>query len=107
MRKLQHKPGNGSGLLAIFCDLASVDQADFRPWLIEDMFPARQKIGFKDYSKEDLIAAQYIYPKEARHELTRIYHIYDLIDRKFKNFEQEVYSDEKAITGPNGEKTFW
>ena len=65
-----------------------------------------QKIGFKDFSNEDLIAAQYIYPKEARHELTRIYHIYDLIDRKFKNFEQEVYSDEKAITGPNGEKTY-
>ena len=55
MRKLQHKPGNGSGLLAIFCDLAAVDQADFRPWLIEDMFPARQKIGFKDCASFNLI----------------------------------------------------
>ena len=33
-------------MLAVFYDLAKEDQADFRPWLSEDMFLARIKIGF-------------------------------------------------------------
>jgi len=36
----------GTGLLAIFCDLVDSDKPDFRPWLSEDMFPARIDIGF-------------------------------------------------------------
>ena len=34
MIKLTNKPANGSGLLAIFCDLDSKDQKEFHPWLL-------------------------------------------------------------------------
>ena len=44
--KLTNKPVNGSGLLAIFCDLDPKDQKEFHPWLVNEMFPARLKIGF-------------------------------------------------------------
>lgn len=47
-------PG-GTGLLAIFCDLDMPDRADFRPWLGEDMFPARMAIGFNACASYDLI----------------------------------------------------
>ena len=46
MIKLTNKPANGSGLLAIFCDLDPKDQKEFHPWLLNEMFPARFKIGF-------------------------------------------------------------
>ena len=46
MIKLTNKPVNGSGLLAIFCDLDPKDQKEFHPWLVNEMFPARLKIGF-------------------------------------------------------------
>ncbi len=46
MLKLTNKPINGSGLLAIFCDLVEEDQKEFHPWLLNEMFPARLKIGF-------------------------------------------------------------
>ena len=46
MIKLTNKPANGSGLLAIFCDLDPKDQKEFYPWLVNEMFPARLKIGF-------------------------------------------------------------
>ena len=46
MIKLTNKPANGSGLLAIFCDLDPKDQKEFHPWLVNEMFPARLKIGF-------------------------------------------------------------
>ena len=42
------------GLLCIFCDLNSQDKIDFRPWLTEDMFPARLKIGFSCCASFDL-----------------------------------------------------
>tara|TARA_R110002110_G_scaffold2756_4_gene13360 strand:+ start:24561 stop:25181 length:621 start_codon:yes stop_codon:yes gene_type:complete len=50
-------PG-GTGLLAIFCDLDVPDRADFRPWLQEDMFPARMAIGFNACASYDLIAGE-------------------------------------------------
>ena len=46
MYKLTDKPINGSGLLAIFCNLNKEDQIEFHPWLLNEMFPARLKIGF-------------------------------------------------------------
>jgi len=42
-------------MLAIFCDLAKEDQADFRPWLTEDMFPARVQIGFNACASFDMV----------------------------------------------------
>ena len=54
MVKLSHMPNNGSAMLAVFCDLALKDQADFRPWLVEDMFPARLNIGFKNCASFNL-----------------------------------------------------
>ena len=46
MIKLTNKPANVSCLLAIFCDLDPKDQKEFHPWLLNEMFPARLKIGF-------------------------------------------------------------
>ena len=46
MLKLTNKPINGSGLLAIFCDLNIEDQKEFHPWLLNEMFPAILEIGF-------------------------------------------------------------
>ena len=45
-------------MLAIFCDLAIEDQADFRPWLTEDMFPARVQIGFDACASFDRISGE-------------------------------------------------
>jgi hypothetical protein len=55
MPKFSDTPANGSAMLAIFCNLATEDQADFRPWLSEDMFPARLNIGFKNCASFNLI----------------------------------------------------
>lgn len=46
----------GTGLLAIFCDLDAPDQADFRPWLVEDMFPPRLEIGFTSCASYDRVS---------------------------------------------------
>lgn len=46
---------SGTGLLTVFCDIASEWQGDFRPWLIEDMFPPRVAIGFGPAASFDLI----------------------------------------------------
>jgi len=42
-------------MLAVFCDLAAKNHTDFRPWLAEDMFPARLNIGFKNCASFNLI----------------------------------------------------
>ena len=55
MLKLNHIPNNGSAMLAIFCDLSDEDKKDFRPWLAEDMFPARLNIGFTNCASFSLI----------------------------------------------------
>jgi hypothetical protein len=46
---------SGTGLLAVFCDLAEKWRSDFRPWLAEDMFPPRMAIGFGPAASFDLI----------------------------------------------------
>lgn len=46
----------GTGLLAIFCDLDEADLADFRPWLVEDMFPPRLQIGFTACASYDRVS---------------------------------------------------
>ena len=56
--KLSHMPNNGSAMLAVFCDLAAKDQIDFRPWLAEDMFPARLNIGFNNCASFNLIKGE-------------------------------------------------
>jgi hypothetical protein len=53
MNKLNDSPQSGSGMLALFCDLKESDQSDFRPWLTEDLFPARVNIGFKNCASFD------------------------------------------------------
>ena len=56
MIKLTNKPANGSGLLAIFCDLDPKDQKEFHPWLLNEMFPARLKIGFNSCASFEKIS---------------------------------------------------
>ena len=56
MIKLTNKPANGSGLLAIFCDLDPKDQIEFHPWLVNEMFPARLKIGFNSCASFEKIS---------------------------------------------------
>ncbi len=56
MMKLTNKPANGSGLLAIFCDLDPKDQKEFYPWLVNEMFPARLKIGFNSCASFEKIS---------------------------------------------------
>ena len=58
MLKLSDMPNSGSAMLAMFCDLASEDKGDFRPWLAEDMFPARLNIGFINCGSFDLIKGE-------------------------------------------------
>ena len=48
-------PKIGTGVLAVFCDLAPEWLPDFRPWLAEDMFPPRMAIGFGPAATFDLI----------------------------------------------------
>jgi len=45
----------GTGLLAIFCDLESRWREEFRPWLREEMFPARLGIGFRACASYDAV----------------------------------------------------
>ena len=56
MIKLTNKPANGSGLLAIFCDLDPKDHKEFHPWLLNEMFPARLKIGFNSCASFEKIS---------------------------------------------------
>ena len=56
MIKLTNKPANGSGLLAIFCDLDPKEQIEFHPWLLNEMFPARLKIGFNSCASFEKIS---------------------------------------------------
>ena len=56
MIKLTNEPANGSGLLAIFCDLDPKDQKEFHPWLVNEMFPARLKIGFNSCASFEKIS---------------------------------------------------
>ena len=42
-----------------------------------------------------------LYPKEERHNMTRIYHIYNLIDRLYKPFEVDK---QNQITNEPSEK---
>ena len=58
MSEILDTTSGGTGLLAIFCDLDEADRADFRPWLGEDMFPARMAIGFTACASYDLIAGE-------------------------------------------------
>ena len=56
IRDLDHRQ-NSSTQFAQYLKLplVSEDQADFRPWLEEDMFPARQRIGFRSCASFNLI----------------------------------------------------
>lgn len=54
----QDTASGGTGLLAIFCDLERADQADFRPWLVEDMFPPRLAIGFNSCASYDRVSGE-------------------------------------------------
>ncbi len=56
MIKLTNKPANGSGLLAILCDLDPKEQIEFHPWLLNEMFPARLKIGFNSCASFEKIS---------------------------------------------------
>tara|TARA_Y100000590_G_C15417372_1_gene900018 strand:+ start:80 stop:742 length:663 start_codon:yes stop_codon:yes gene_type:complete len=58
MVELNHMPNDGSAMLAVFCDLDFEDQAEFRPWLSEDMFPARLNIGFQSCASFNLCQGQ-------------------------------------------------
>ena len=58
MAEIRDIPGRGTGLLAIFCDLDAEDRLDFRPWLTEDMFPARMRIGFNACASYDRVAGE-------------------------------------------------
>ena len=58
MLKVSDMPNNGSAMLAIFCDLSPEDQSQFRPWLLEDMFPARLKIGYRNCASFDLVKGE-------------------------------------------------
>ena len=64
--------------------------------------------GFKDFTAEELKAAKYVYPKEQRNNMTRIHHIYKLIDEKFKSFEitgqDQLTAQSSLIQGPNKER---
>lgn len=59
-------PMIGTGLLAVFCDLAPQHQSDFRPWLSEDMFPPRIAIGFGPAASFDLIAEVPVHPPHTK-----------------------------------------
>jgi len=58
MPEFSDTASGGTGLLAIFCDLDDVDRADFRPWLTEDMFPARMEIGFNACASYDRVSGE-------------------------------------------------
>lgn len=76
MYKLTDKPINGSGLLAIFCNLNEKDQKEFHPWLLNEMFPARLKIGFNScasFEKIDGDGQKFV----TLYEVDNIVYLYD------------------------------
>jgi hypothetical protein len=76
MIALTDSPRGGSGMLAVFCDLAEKDQADFRPWLKEDMFPARVDIGFNACASFDRVSGngpEFV----TLYEMPSLGHLYD------------------------------
>ncbi|MGI9379805.1 MAG: hypothetical protein ACR2OW_09130 [Methyloligellaceae bacterium] len=58
MPTISNRAVGGTGLLAIFCDLAEPDKTDFRPWLAEEMFPARVAIGFRACASFDRVSGE-------------------------------------------------
>ena len=84
MAKLTSKPANGSGLLAIFCDLDPKDQKEFHPWLLKEMFPARLKIGFNSCASFEKING------EGQKFLTlyEVDNIVYLYDRPYQNLRE-------------------
>jgi hypothetical protein len=65
----------GTGLLAIFCDLADSDKPGFRPWLSEDMFPARMNIGFNacgSFDKVEGVGPEFV----TMYEMPSLGHLY-------------------------------
>ena len=83
IKKLNQSPQNGSGLLAIFCDLSDIDRIDFYPWLIEDMFPDRLSIGFKNCASYKLIAgdgSQFL----TMYEVPSLGYLYDIPYQKLR-----------------------
>ena len=65
------------------------------------------KNGFNDFSADEIKAARYVYTKEQRHNMTRIHHIYKLLDEQFKPFEvaeANLILNRPSSTPPNGEK---
>lgn len=54
---MDQAPAIGTGLLAVFCDLAPEWLDEFRPWLVEEMFPPRTAIGFGPAASFDLLPA--------------------------------------------------
>ncbi len=110
MTGLRDTPSGGTGLLAIFCDLDEADRADFRPWLTEDMFPARRAIGFNacaSYDRVDGDGQQFL----TLYEMPSLGHLYGepyqalrrnrnprdaMYHRKFRNPDRYTF----AWTGP-------
>jgi hypothetical protein len=58
-------PALGTGLLAVFCDLAPEYLDEFRPWLSDEMFPPRMAIGFGPAASFDLVPALWVDPSAA------------------------------------------
>jgi len=63
-------PSRGTGVLAMFVDLAAEPLAEFRPWLADDMFAARLEIGFHACASYDLIGAENVDNSPAQRHLT-------------------------------------
>lgn len=84
MIKLTNKPANGSGLLAIFCDLDPKDQKEFHPWLVNEMFPARLKIGFNSCASFEKISGD----GQKFLTLYEVDSIVSLYDRPYQNLRE-------------------
>ena len=82
--KLTNKPVNGSGLLAIFCDLDPKDQKEFHPWLVNEMFPARLKIGFNSCASFEKISGD----GQKFLTLYEVDSIVSLYDRPYQNLRE-------------------
>jgi len=53
------KPQGGTGMLAVFCDLDAQWHKEFREWLVQDMIPARFRIGgFPHCASYDAVPGQ-------------------------------------------------
>ncbi len=54
---IRSQPSQGTGMLAVFCDLDAKWHGEFREWLVSDMFAARLKIGFPHCASYDVLPA--------------------------------------------------